>query len=523
LTYVNPSAEKMFNIAASKSLGTNFRDYLTKGSQEEAVKAFLELSKGVTFRKLEFSAVHSDGHIFPIEAAASPIMKNRDFIGMEVIIRDVTKRRWAEDMLKESEERYRTLAEKANDGICVIQDKRSVYANPRFLEMMGYDFSEVLGKDFSGYVSPDTLESFNEEYKKHISGQERGQVFETVFVHRNGKNINVEVSASLVMYGRKRASLIFIRDITERRKMETEIKKNRKFLQDIFDGIQDGISVLDRDFNIINTNKWMEKMYADSMPIVGKKCYKIYQKRGETCPWCPSKKAMETGETQSSVVPYPSEETPAGWMLLSAFPLRDDKGNITGVVESVRDITEQKLAEKALKESEERFQQVVGSTKEWIWEVDKEGLYLYANPKIQEILGYKPEEVIGKKHFYDMFMPEEKEKLKKKALEVFARKEPFQEFLNRNMTKIGKIIWLLTNGVPVLDRKGELKGYRGADIDVTELKETEEALRKTIDELQKYKEVTVGRELQMIELKKKINELSKELGKPTPYDISFSD
>ncbi|MCK4316068.1 MAG: PAS domain S-box protein, partial [Anaerolineae bacterium] len=85
------------------------------------------------------------------------------------------------------------------------------------------------------------------------------------------------------------------------------------------------------------------------------------------------------------------------------------------VLRLIRDMTERKQAEEALRENEERFQQVAENAQEWIWEVDVHGLYTYASPIVEKILGYKPEEVVGKKHFYDLFHPEDREELKKAA------------------------------------------------------------------------------------------------------------
>ncbi len=150
-----------------------------------------------------------------------------------------------------------------------------------------------------------------------------------------------------------------------------------------------------------------------------------------------------------------------------------------------REIAERRRAEKALQKSQERFQQVAENTGEWIWEVDVRGLYTYASPVVVKILGYKPEEVVGKKHFYDLFHPEDREDLKKIAFQVFAQKQPFREFINRNVRKDGETVWLSTGGVPILDAEGNLLGYRGADTDITERKWADEALRKAYEELER--------------------------------------
>ncbi|MCK4584379.1 PAS domain S-box protein [candidate division WOR-3 bacterium] len=140
--------------------------------------------------------------------------------------------------------------------------------------------------------------------------------------------------------------------------------------------------------------------------------------------------------------------------------------------------TELKRAEEALRENEERFRIITENALAWIWEVDTNGKYTYSSPLVEKILGYKPEEVL-KKHFYDLFHPEEREELKKAAVDVFLKKQSFREFINKNVHKNGKIVWLSTSGSPILDSKGNLIGYRGADIDITERKRAEESLRES--------------------------------------------
>jgi PAS domain S-box-containing protein len=143
-----------------------------------------------------------------------------------------------------------------------------------------------------------------------------------------------------------------------------------------------------------------------------------------------------------------------------------------------RMVREKRRAEEALRRSEKMFRDFAENAFEWIWEVDANGKYTYASPVAERILGYKPEELL-KKHFYDPFHPEDREERKKAAFEVFAKKQPYCEFLNRNVHKNGRTVLLSTSGVPVLDDEGNLLGYRGTDIDITERKRAEESLRKS--------------------------------------------
>jgi len=138
----------------------------------------------------------------------------------------------------------------------------------------------------------------------------------------------------------------------ERKRAAEALREDRRFLQNVFDAIQDGVTVLDCEFNIVRANPWMEKMYASQMPLVGKKCYRAYQKRESPCPDCPALRTLATGEAHSEMVPYPTEEHATRWIDVSAFPLKNPSGRVVGTIEHINDITERKQAQEALGESE---------------------------------------------------------------------------------------------------------------------------------------------------------------------------
>ena len=128
------------------------------------------------------------------------------------------------------------------------------------------------------------------------------------------------------------------------------------------------------------------------------------------------------------------------------------------------------------KRVEEKFQLLVESSADWIWEVDANGVYTYASPKVMDLLGYEPHEVVGKTPF-DLMHPEERVRVGKFFEEAVREKKPFSGLENSNLHKDGRIIVLETSGVPILDKEGKLCGYRGIDRDITERKQTEDKLK----------------------------------------------
>jgi sigma-B regulation protein RsbU (phosphoserine phosphatase) len=147
-------------------------------------------------------------------------------------------------------------------------------------------------------------------------------------------------------------------------------------------------------------------------------------------------------------------------------------------------IQRQRAAEE-LQNSEQRFRQIAESAEEWIWEVDANGYYTYTSSVVEKLLGWKPSEIVGKKHFYDFYLPALREQLKEASFQVIYEKKPFRKFINFNVHRNGKVVVLETSGVPILDGSGNLLGYRGADSDITERRRAEDALQKARDELER--------------------------------------
>jgi PAS domain S-box-containing protein len=142
------------------------------------------------------------------------------------------------------------------------------------------------------------------------------------------------------------------------------------------------------------------------------------------------------------------------------------------------DITDLKLKEKALRESAERFRTLTERTSDWIWEVDRNGVYTYASPKVKDLLGYESDEVIGKTPF-EFILTDEAQRVTRIFQDIVRSKEPFQGLENTNIHREGRHVTLETSGVPILDTDGNLLGYRGVDRDITKRKQAEEALRES--------------------------------------------
>ncbi len=126
--------------------------------------------------------------------------------------------------LKESEEKYSSVVENANDGIVIIQDARYVFVNEKFARLMGYESNELIGMNFYEVLSKETLEFVKKRHYDRMSGKDVPSIYETKIVARNGETRSAEVNAGLIDYQGKQADLVIVRDITDRMQREEDLK-----------------------------------------------------------------------------------------------------------------------------------------------------------------------------------------------------------------------------------------------------------------------------------------------------------
>ena len=146
------------------------------------------------------------------------------------------------------------------------------------------------------------------------------------------------------------------------------------------------------------------------------------------------------------------------------------------VLGTAREITKRKLAEKAVQESDEKFRSLVDLMSGWLWEIDKNGIFIYVDPKVKNFLGHTAEELMGKP--LNFFMPDaEKKKSYSFFQEQSKQRKPFMMFKNTNLHKDGHERKIETNGMPIFNSEGNLVGWRGINRDITERVQAEEALQ----------------------------------------------
>ncbi len=166
------------------------------------------------------------------------------------------------------------------------------------------------------------------------------------------------------------------------------------------------------------------------------------------------------------------------WEHAFISPIKSPEGIVTHFVAVKEDITDRKRVEAALERSNERYRSLIETTFDWVWEVDANGRYTYASPRVEEILGYKAEQVLGRSPF-DFMPPVEAARVGAIFQEALTRRAPFTALENTNLHQNGREIVLESSGMPVLGPNGELLGYRGMDRDITARKRLEDQLRQS--------------------------------------------
>ena len=152
-------------------------------------------------------------------------------VGRLIVLRDVTALQSADLALSESEEQYRTLVERANDGIVIIQDHRILYANPRLTEITGYTLEETVGEPFLQFLWPDVREQLADRYRRRMAGEEVPAIYDAALRHRDGSRVAVELNAGLATFKGQPAELVMVRDIRERVDAREQLARKADELQ----------------------------------------------------------------------------------------------------------------------------------------------------------------------------------------------------------------------------------------------------------------------------------------------------
>jgi len=372
---------------------------------------------------------------------------------------------------KEKTEKY---LEAAGPLVVILNEEGKVERiNARGCSILSYRKGEIEGKNwFENFIPERVRENVRDIFGRLMSGEiEMTENEESpVIVGGGGERIilwhnNIMKNNEGEIIGTICSGI----DITESKEAQKRLEKSEKEKSLILNGSPLLIVYQNTEHEIIWANRAAgESVGKEPEDLVGKKCHEIWDQSDIPCEDCPVEKAIQKGELVSGEMISPDGRV---WFV-KGNPIVNEEGNIIGVIATTMNITERKKAEEELRETKERYQKIVENADEWIWILDCEGNFTYANRAAIEDSGYELEKWLGRS-FEPIVVEEELPKIKRIFAETLGGKS--QNYELRIKDNRGNIRTLQVNTAPLLE-EGEAIGTVSVGRDVTEEKEKEREL-----------------------------------------------
>jgi len=219
----NPAASELLKLSPEQIIGLDQFGIHPLRLRKEAEDGFRRIvQEKVQPHPVETTLLCSDGTEIPVELRAHLVRIDGSRV-VYGILRDLSVKKLTEQALNESEDKYRTLVERASDGVAIIQEGRLRYCNVRLAEMGGYSKDELMGHRFSEYLHPDALPNVVECYRRRMAGEEVAETYEAVLRGKNRSHIDAEFNVATIRYDGKPAVLVVVRDISFRKQVEKEL------------------------------------------------------------------------------------------------------------------------------------------------------------------------------------------------------------------------------------------------------------------------------------------------------------
>ncbi|MDA3812096.1 MAG: EAL domain-containing protein [Spirochaetaceae bacterium] len=384
---------------------------------------------------------------------------------------------------------YQTIFRESRDALLILKNREFIDCNKAALEMIGYDdkslFLSSKPSDLSPLKQKDGSDSFEKALEMmDIAVHQGSHRFEWTHIKADGSELPVEILLiPISMESDNELIYTTWRDMTKKQNVLEQAAVTEKKFKSLMHQSPYIIEIYDIDGLQIEVNKAYEEMWdfpaettvnrfnvlkSEEVKKTGLFEYVLRAYNGEVV-FVPIYQFNPTGKTEAN------GRGRVRWLNTKIYPLKDMHNNVFNIVITHEDVSERQQVLQDLQFSEERFRSLVETTSDFIWEVDETGSYNYVSPQVIDILGYKPEEILGKTPFD--FMPEKDKKIISEFfLHVVTNRLNIVNLENKNIHKDGRSIVLETSGVPFKNAKGLFAGYRGIDRDITNRKIYEEQL-----------------------------------------------
>lgn len=445
------------------------------------VKKFHSTSMNSDIR--EYRIIHKNG---TVRWFREYIKKLYDNIKKEEMVQgtifDITESKLTEEKLRESEERYRLISENTNSVVWMTDmNLRTTYISPTSEKLLGYTAEESMTLPINKTLTPNTIETLNKVFKEELKIEKRkdkdltrSRIIEVKQIHKNGAIIDTEITITFLRNDNGDAIGILgvARDITKRKKIEEALQKSKREKSIILDSMTDIVVFYDNTEMKIT---WANKAAVEDRDLVldqviGNYCYRIWHQREIPCDNCPVIKTFKTGQPQEGEIII----FDGNIYFIKAFPVKDENGNIMGVVELVQNITDRKKTEKELKKAKVFSESVLNSLPGIFYLFDEKGKFLRWNKNFEEVSECSTEE-ISKMNILDFFKGEDKKHIAERIQEVFIKGKSTAEA--DFISKSGKKTFHYFTGLRIIINDTTYLG--GMGIDISERKKAEKKLQES--------------------------------------------
>ena len=475
---VNSEFCRLFGYTPDEIIGQSVDKLIVhKNLLQEASSITKQAAEGKKVA-MEAARRRKDGTPINVSILASPIVVGSKQVGIYGIYRDITERKKAGDALRKSEREYRTLFEHASDAVFLLSlDGVHLAVNNKAADMLGYSTKELVGKSFKEVVVPDEFHDAQDKMKGLLEGKSF-PVYERRFKKKDGTEFPVEINVALVRDEQGKPLLVqsIVRDITERKKTEETLRESEAKYRILFESIVDPIVIFDKDTHrFLDCNKVTLDRYGYTLEELRK------MTPHQLHPTEDLEKVEKNIDDEEDTSPHKyTHITKKGERLkvdIHTAPL-EYQGH-KAWISIIRDVTEQKRAEEALRESEEKYRSLSNQLPIGIYRSTKDGKILHANPALASILDYESVEELVQVTSADLYdSPSDRTK----QLEQWkaSKGDVCSEIKLR--TKKNRDIWVRDTGRIIFGRNGEIDYIDGTIENITERKLAEEKIKASLRE-----------------------------------------